>query len=157
MGLYLGRRQISFGLIASTTERITEVLKDHDRVGFLAFDIWQGLNEEFFKRLQARLHKKIEPLKARLPRPHQKEAVRDVVAYFKRRGNSRGKLIMPCGTGKSLTSFFIAEKLSSKRILIAVPSLSLIRQTLKEWMRESLARDHKVEWICVCSDESAGK
>ena len=157
MGLYLGRKQISFGLIASTTERITKVLKDHDKVGFLAYDIWQGLDEEFFKRLQAWLYKKKKPLKPRLPRPHQKEAIRDAVAYFKKRGNSRGKLIMPCGTGKSLTSFFIAEKLKAQRVLIAVPSLSLIRQTLKEWMRESLARNHKVEWICVCSDESAGK
>ena len=157
MGLYLGRKQISFGLIASTTERITKVLKDHDKVGFLAYDVWQGLDEEFFKRLQARLHKKIELLKARLPRPHQKEAVRDAVAYFKKKGNSRGKLIMPCGTGKSLTSFFIAQKLKARKVLIAVPSLALIKQTLKEWMRESMARGQNVEWICVCSDKSAGK
>ena len=30
---------------------------------------------------------------------------------------------MPCGTGKSLTAFWIAEKMKSKSILVAVPSL----------------------------------
>ena len=38
---------------------------------------------------------------------------------------------MPCGTGKSLTAFWIAEKMKPKSILIAVPSLALLQQTLK--------------------------
>jgi predicted helicase len=33
---------------------------------------------------------------------------------------------MPCGTGKSLTAFWIAEKLAAKTIVIAVPSLALV-------------------------------
>ena len=36
-------------------------------------------------------------------------------------GKSRGKLIMPCGTGKSLTSYWIAEELKAQTILVAVP------------------------------------
>ncbi|MCP4890704.1 MAG: DEAD/DEAH box helicase family protein, partial [Planctomycetaceae bacterium] len=35
---------------------------------------------------------------------------------------SRGKLIMPCGTGKSLTAYWIAQALESKTILVVVPS-----------------------------------
>jgi superfamily II DNA or RNA helicase len=69
----------------------------------------------------------------------------------------RGKLISPCGSGKSLTAYWIARDLGAKKILVAVPSLSLIRQSLKVWLRESLAHGDKVEWICVCSDESAGR
>jgi hypothetical protein len=38
-----------------------------------------------------------------------------------------------------------------------VPSLALIRQTLKVWLRETTANRQAVEWICVCSDESAGR
>jgi len=148
-------RGFSFGLIASTTERITKVLKDQDRIGFAALDVWQGLDGEFFSRLQARLKHKRQPLEKRLPRPHQKEALKDAVAYFAKKSNTRGKLIMPCGTGKSLTSYFIAQGLKARKVLIAVPSLALIKQTLKEWMRESMARGQDVEWICVCSDESA--
>jgi superfamily II DNA or RNA helicase len=150
-------RGFSYGLIASTTERITNVLKHQDRIGFAALDVWQGLNEEFFKRLQQQLYHKREVLKARLPRPHQNKAIADAVTYFVKKKHKRGKLIMPCGTGKSLTSYFIAQKLKAQKIVIAVPSLSLIKQTLKAWMYESMARKQDVEWICVCSDESAGK
>ena len=150
-------RGFSYGLIASTTERITNVLKHQDRIGFAALDVWQGLNEEFFKRLQQQLYHKREVLKPRLPRPHQNQAIADAVTYFVKKKHKRGKLIMPCGTGKSLTSYFIAQKLNARKIVIAVPSLSLIKQTLKAWMYESMARKQDVEWICVCSDESAGK
>jgi predicted helicase len=47
---------------------------------------------------------------------------------------------MPCGTGKSLTAFWIAEALDARHILVAVPSLALIRQSLSDWTREFLAR-----------------
>jgi len=150
-------RGFSYGLIASTTERITNVLKHQDRIGFAALDVWQGLDEEFFKRLQNHLYQKQEVLKPRLPRPHQNKAIADAFTYFIKKKHKRGKLIMPCGTGKSLTSYFIAQKLKARKIVIAVPSLSLIKQTLKAWMYESMARKQDVEWICVCSDESAGK
>ena len=63
---------------------------------------------------------------------------------------------MPCGTGKSLTAFWIAEALEARNILVAVPSLALIRQSLRDWTREFLARDIVPEWLCVCSDESVG-
>ena len=45
---------------------------------------------------------------------------------------------MPCGTGKSLTAYWIAEALTAKTILVAVPSLALVRQSLADWTRESL-------------------
>jgi len=83
--------------------------------------------------------------------------VKDGQAHFVVGKAKRGKLIMPCGSGKSLTSYWIAEKLESRRIVIAVPSLALIRQTLKVWLRETQANQQPVEWICVCSDESAGR
>ena len=150
-------RHISFGLVCSTTERITRVLKEQDRIGFCALDVWQGLDAEFFSRLRQFLgHKpaKLVPLK---PRPHQQSAIADAREHFVAKRQKRGKLISPCGSGKSLTAYWIARNLGAKKILVAVPSLSLIRQTLKVWLRESLAHGDKVEWICVCSDESAGR
>jgi len=150
-------RHISFGLVCSTTERITHVLKHQDRIGFCALDVWQSLDEEFFARLRKLLgHKPINlaPLK---PRPHQKRAIADARKHFVGKKQTRGKLISPCGSGKSLTAYWIARDLKAKRILVAVPSLALIRQTLKVWLRESLAHGDEVEWICVCSDESAGR
>jgi len=41
---------------------------------------------------------------------------------------------------------------------VAVPSLALMRQTLRVWLREFAAggQSGEVEWLCVCSDESVG-
>ena len=61
---------------------------------------------------------------------------------------------MPCGTGKSLTAFWIAEKMKPKSILIAVPSLALLQQTLKVWTREFLLNNIEPDWLCVCSDDT---
>ena len=46
----------------------------------------------------------------------------------------RGKLIMACGTGKTLTGLRIAEELagSGGQILFLVPSLALMAQTVRE-------------------------
>jgi predicted helicase len=63
---------------------------------------------------------------------------------------------MPCGTGKSLTAYWIAEALQAKLILIAVPSLALVRQSLTDWTREFLARGVKPDWFCVCADDTVG-
>jgi len=147
----------SFALVCSTTERVTSLYRDEERIGFCALDTWQELDTEFFDQLRAKLTNKPAVLKPCSPRPHQENAIRDGLEHFTKGKAARGKLIMPCGTGKSLTAWFLAQALGSKRIVIAVPSLSLVKQTLKVWSRESAANDIDVDWICVCSDETAGK
>lgn len=69
---------------------------------------------------------------------------------------SRGKLIMACGTGKTFTSLKIAEVCAGagKRVLFLVPSLSLLSQTLTEWTQESQTPLHS---FAVCSDSDVGK
>ena len=147
----------SFALVCSTTERVTSLYRGEERIGFCALDTWQELDTEFFDQLRAKLANKPAVLTPCTPRPHQQNAVSDGLEHFAKGKAARGKLIMPCGTGKSLTAWFLAQALGSKRIVIAVPSLSLVKQTLKVWNRESAANDIAVDWICVCSDETAGK
>jgi superfamily II DNA or RNA helicase len=150
-------RGFAFGLICSTTERITNVLKNQERIGFCALDAWQELDVDFWIRLQAHFTHKQKSLLPSKPRPHQRAAIKDGHQHFIITKAKRGKLIMPCGSGKSLTAYWIAGELEARRIVIAVPSLALIRQTLKVWLRETMANRQAVEWICVCSDESAGR
>ena len=147
-------RNISYGLVCTTAERFTTVLKEQYNIGFCTGEVWRNLNEDFFKLFRSRKPKAIKPLK---PYAHQKRAIQSAYDYYINKKASRGKMIMPCGTGKSLSVFWIAEKLDAKRIVVAVPSLALIRQTLKVWLRETYAKKWDVDWICVCSDESVGK
>ncbi|KWD71070.1 DEAD/DEAH box helicase [Burkholderia ubonensis] len=79
------------------------------------------------------------------------EAVRNGLAAW-----DRGKLIMACGTGKTLTALKIAESETPKsgRILFLAPSISLVSQTLREWTAEASEEIHA---FVVCSDSKVGK
>jgi superfamily II DNA or RNA helicase len=150
-------RGISLCLICTTADRFSYKLKRYgERLTFCAGDIWRGLDKEFFQRLHCFIDGKLSLPKPLTPRPHQERAIANAYRHFVKEGNRRGKLIMPCGTGKSLAAYWIAEKLNAQKILVAVPSLALIRQTLEVWTRESLAHHKEVNWICVCSDTSVG-
>jgi superfamily II DNA or RNA helicase len=122
----------------------------------IGLDRWQSLDQEAWSLIVGKLKGRSAAPKARTPRPHQSAAVAAAKSHFVRDGAARGRLIMPCGTGKSLTAYWIAEALKAKTILVAVPSLALLRQSLTDWTREFLAHGIKPDWLCVCSDETVG-
>ena len=92
------------------------------------------------------------PLTAKNPRPHQTEAIDAVCNGFEQ--EPRGQLLMACGTGKTLTALWIAERLKCGRILVLLPSLSLLAQTLRVWNGEST---RPFRSLAVCSDETVAK
>lgn len=91
-------------------------------------------------------------------RPHQLEALDDVIAGFA--DNDRGKLIMACGTGKTYTALRVAEEIAATvadrpaRILFLVPSISLLSQTLREWAADASV---PLAPFAVCSDTKVGR
>ena len=99
-----------------------------------------------------RVGQKPKRRKPHTPRPHQKDAIKDVTKGFMEA--DRGQLIMACGTGKTLTSLFIAETLAAKRVLVLVPSLSLLSQTLSEWTANA---KKPIEFLPVCSDATVAE
>ena len=122
----------------------------------IGLDRWQSLDHQAWRSIVGKLRGRSARPDARTPRPHQRAAISAAKAHFVRDGAARGRLIMPCGTGKSLTAYWIAEALKAKTILVAVPSLALVRQSLTDWTREFLAHGVKPDWLCVCSDETVG-
>ncbi len=148
---------ISFGLIATTVDRSASVFKDQkEDVKLLSGEFWRDLDGEFFDQAKKLLAQKVvRPIPFK-PRKHQQRAVSNAYQHFVTEKATRGKMIMPCGTGKSLTAYWIAKELEAKTIVIAVPSLSLINQTLKAWLREVIANKQTVDWIAICSDKTAG-
>ena len=87
-------------------------------------------------------------------RPHQVKAFNDVLAGFE--ANDRGKLIMACGTGKTLTALRIAEQVAGLggRVLFAAPSLSLLSQSMREWGADA---ERPLRALAVCSDTKVGR
>lgn len=143
----------AYALVCTTTERITATLTGLNNLGTETAETWAALPADFFAYLSAPTATPPPPLTPRPPRPHQTQAVERAVAYFATPGQTRGKLIHPCGAGKSLTAYWIARALEANRVLIAVPSLALVRQTLETWMSEALADGRAADWLCVCSDD----
>jgi predicted helicase len=87
-------------------------------------------------------------------RKHQIEAITAVLDGFKE--HDRGKLIMACGTGKTYTAQCISEDLvgTGGNVLLLVPSISLLSQTVKEWTADSSI---PINVFAVCSDAKAGR
>jgi len=87
-------------------------------------------------------------------RDHQTEAIGYVIDGFKE--IDRGKLIMACGTGKTLTALRLAEQITPENghVLFLTPSISLVSQSLREWTAEALTPIHA---FVVCSDTKVGK
>ena len=87
-------------------------------------------------------------------RPDQEEAVTAVVEGLERA--DRGKLIMACGTGKTLVGLRIAERLAGESglVLYLVPSLALMSQTVPEWSADA---ERGITSFAVCSDRQVGK
>ncbi|MFP6337195.1 type ISP restriction/modification enzyme [Helicobacter pylori] len=88
------------------------------------------------------------------PRSHQTEAINATKEYFSSPKNTRGKLIMACGTGKTYTSLKIMESLEPKIMLFLAPSIALLSQTFREYAKE---KSEPFYASIVCSDDKVGK
>ncbi|MFC3494417.1 DEAD/DEAH box helicase [Glycomyces rhizosphaerae] len=88
---------------------------------------------------------------------HQEEAIEAVLSGFEM--HDRGRLTMACGTGKTLTSLKVAERLASTleeplSVLVLVPSIALLSQTIREWVFEA---ETALRPFAVCSDPKVSK
>ena len=158
ISLLEGNKNFTQGYICSSanvTSRNFEKIETKPITTILA-DTWQNLDKDFFDKVRLFFNKeKYAPI-AYNPKGHQIKALKQAVKHFVKEENSRGKLIFPCGSGKSLTGYWITQELKSKSTIIAVPSLSLVKQTLDVYLREIVAKGKKVKWLCICSDEGIG-
>lgn len=107
---------------------------------------WTSLNLNNLGRLKL--------VEGKKRRDHQKEAIKAVISGFKE--HERGKLIMACGTGKTYVAQCISEDFVGVggSVLVLVPSISLLSQTIKEWTADSSI---PITVYGVCSDAKAGR
>ncbi len=70
-------------------------------------------------------------------------------------GQARGKVILPCGTGKTRISLRIVEELTQTGELAVVlcPSIALVAQIRREYLQHAQV---PVRALAVCSDQTAG-
>ena len=70
-------------------------------------------------------------------------------------GQARGRIILPCGTGKTRISLRIVEELTppGKLSIVLCPSIALVAQIRREYLQNA---KNPIRALAVCSDETAG-
>ena len=70
-------------------------------------------------------------------------------------GQARGKIILPCGTGKTRISLRIVEELTppGELSIVPCPSIALVAQIRREYLQQATT---DIRALAVCSDETAG-
>lgn len=149
------RAEFSYRLLIATTDKLSpngrRTIVDQEKpVGFvgLADLLTAGLD---WPESLADLRPSPPPKTAK-PHDYQREAIDAVIAGFDTA--DRGQLIMACGTGKTLTAQFITSELDAQRVLVLVPSLSLLKQTMRVWQANAQAG---FEVLPVCSDATVSR
>src|SRR5262249_59007418 len=86
------------------------------------------------------------------PHEHQIEALAKISDTLAQ--SDRAHVVMACGTGKTLVGLWAAEELKPKTVLVLLPSLTLLQQTLDEWSRHN-NWGREFTYLCVCSDRKS--
>jgi predicted helicase len=149
-------RNISFAYVAHTATKPVRKRQLMPNLVEIGLDRFRSLDHKGWASIVERLKGRSARPSPRSPRPHQRAAISAAKRHFIAHKAARGRLIMPCGTGKSLAALWIAQALGAKTIVVAVPSLALIRQSVADLTHEFLAHNQIPDWLCVCSDESVG-
>lgn len=123
---------------------------NYDRKNNLTFNKkdFDNLNVSEIKKIISWLKRK--PLKAQkkaTPDPtYQVKIINDVVQEFKTK--DRATMLMACGSGKTLVSMWIAQRMKTKTTVVFAPSLALIKQIHDEWQREGFLSNCYKIFIC---------
>ncbi len=156
----VGEVRFKKGIIISTSKLSSDALEEIDNIRSTGIDIEEITEEDFlysqidWEKFDPAQSEELPLCDKKTPRPHQKEAIEATKEYFSDPKNTRGKLIMACGTGKTYTSLQIMESLDPKITLFLAPSIALLSQTFREYAQEKSAPFYA---SIVCSDDKVGK
>ncbi|PUD82683.1 DEAD/DEAH box helicase [Helicobacter pylori] len=159
----VGEVRFKKGIIISTSNLTSEALKAIEQIRStgMGIDIDEITEEDFiYSRID---WEKFDPTQTqdelplcdkKKPRSHQQEAINATKEYFSSPKNTRGKLIMACGTGKTYTSLKIMEALDPKITFFLAPSIALLSQTFREYAQE---KSDPFYASIVCSDDKTAQ
>lgn len=140
-------------VLFTNSNDVSQVAKDRRDFYSVKGNDLDALEQPDFQAIEDWLKSGIVVREKKSPRPHQKEAMHDILEELKI--NDRTTTIMACGTGKTLVALWVAEKTEAQAILVLLPSLALVRQTLHDWARQNSW--DTFNYLCVCSDDTVIK
>ena len=135
-------------LVFTNCDLVARVAEERLGAIFVRGSDLDRLTPEDFQVIEAWLAEQPATPQRKTPDPHQHVALDEIVGGLLR--GPRATALMACGSGKTLVALWAAERLDARTVLILLPSLALVRQTLHVWLHETSWPD--VQFLCVCSD-----
>ena len=141
-------------VLFTNAKELSKDIANRDGLRSVRATQFHALTQKDFAAIEAWLDEKTVKHERRTPRPYQQQAITQITEAL--RTQPRTTAVMACGTGKTLVAVWVAEALEPKTVLVLVPSLALLSQTLPEWCKESKWGE-SLEYLCVCSDPTISK
>ena len=153
-GLSFGvAHNIKGGYIVTNTINISGIVTRGDTAQLIYGRFFDELPDNFFKNMYGDINGyKVNDCVPKIfnPHTHQQACINKCIEHYKI--NTKGYIEMACGTGKTLTAYWIDKNLNNKLTIILVPTLQLLSQFYKSWFHQSLSEKDKIKYILVGSD-----
>jgi superfamily II DNA or RNA helicase len=136
-------------IVFTNSNELAEDVKNRDAMRTVRGIDFDELTVDELEAISAWLREQPVAITKPKPRDYQIEAlakIKDTLAK-----SDRAHVVMAPGTGKTLVALWAVEALKPQTVLVLLPSLMLLQQTLDEWSRcNNWGNDFT--YLCVCSD-----
>jgi superfamily II DNA or RNA helicase len=136
-------------IVFTNSNELAPDVKNRDAMRTVRGIDFDDLTEEDFAAIYSWLRERPVAIQKPPPYSYQITALEKIRETFAK--SDRAHVVMACGTGKTLVALWAVEQLNPKTVLVLVPSLTLLQQTLDEWSRHN-TWGNGFSYICVCSD-----
>ena len=138
-------------VIFTTASELADDALNRGGMRLVRGDDFRALEPDDLARIEAWLKAKPIPRSPYTPKPYQTAALADIKTALNT--HDRATVVMACGTGKTLVSLWASQDAQPKTVLVLVPSLTLLQQTLGEWSKHHTFTPG-FRYLCVCSDQT---
>ena len=118
-------------IVFTNSNELADDVKNCDAMRTVRGIDFDDLTEEDFSAICGWLREQPVVIPKPTPYPYQITALEKIDETLAK--SNRAHVVMACGTGKTLVALWAVEQLKPKTVLVLVPSLTLLQQTLDEW------------------------
>src|SRR5262245_43709306 len=136
-------------IVFTNSNELAEDVKNRDAMRTVRGIDFDDLTKDDLSAISTWLRQQPVAIKKPVPREYQIEALAKISDTLAK--SDRAQVVMACGTGKTLVALWAVEALKPKTVLVLLPSLTLLQQTLDEWSRHN-NWGNDFTYLCVCSD-----
>ena len=140
-------------VIFTTASELADDALNRGGMRLVRGDDFRALGSDDLAQIEAWLKTKPLSRTRATPKPYQTVALADIKTALNT--HNRATVVMACGSGKTLVSLWATQDAQPKTVLVLLPSLTLLQQTLGEWSKHHTFSPG-FRYLCVCSDQTVG-